>query len=175
MAVGDITSTARGSGARFNDGKVPLELLPLSVFAYGLWREDFDEEQAAAHKALMALGAWQETGAVRHLYDAMRDLGAPWHETARVLEYGRRKYAAWNWSKGMAWSIVVGCAARHLEAIIAGELDDPESGLPHRGHVGCNLVFLITFTRTFPEGDDRPRTLITPTLSPPAQVGTARG
>lgn len=42
MAIGDITSTARGTGARYNDGKTRFDLIPLSaltdcadVFAYG--------------------------------------------------------------------------------------------------------------------------------------------
>lgn len=42
MTVGDVDSTERGSGARFNDGKVPLDMIPLmaledcaKVFGYG--------------------------------------------------------------------------------------------------------------------------------------------
>ena len=159
MSVGDVTSSARGSGARYNDGKPPLELLPLRVFAEGLYRIDFTEPQQRAYDALLKLAAWQEVGGVGYLYDSIRALGSPWHDGARVLDYGRRKYAAWNWSKGMAWSIAVGCAVRHLEGIIRGEEHDPESGLTHAGHAVCNLVFLITYHTTFPEGDDRPRTL----------------
>lgn len=110
MAIGDVTSQARGSGARFNDGKVPLDLIPLSSLT----------------------------------------------DCARVFGYGRKKYAAWNWAKGMDWSVPYGCALRHLSAWFNGEDNDPESGLPHLGHVMCNLVMLSTFARTFPEGDDRP-------------------
>lgn len=160
MSVGDVNSTARGSGARFNDGKVPLELLPLRAYAESLWRADFTPSQLAAHIALHALATWQESGRVGSLHDAARAVGSPWHSCARVFEYGRGKYAAWNWAKGMAWSIPLACAARHLEKIIVhGEADDPESGLPHIGHFLCNVAMLITFQRTFPEGDDRPRTL----------------
>lgn len=42
MAIGDITSTARGTGARYNDGKTRFDLIPLAslrpaadVFEYG--------------------------------------------------------------------------------------------------------------------------------------------
>ena len=111
MAIGDVTSEDRGSGARFNDGKVPLNLIPLSAMV----------------------------------------------ECARVFDYGRRKYAAWNWAKGMDWSVPYGCLLRHMAAWFDGEDNDPESGLPHLGHAMCNLVMLSTFARTFREGDDRPK------------------
>jgi hypothetical protein len=78
-------------------------------------------------------------------------------DCARVFDYGRAKYAAWNWAKGMDWSIPYACAIRHLSAWFDGEDNDPESGQPHLGHVMCNLVMLSTFARTFPEGDDRPQ------------------
>lgn len=159
MSVGDIMSAERGSGARFNDGKPALELLPLRVLADALRADRMDPGQAAALAALRELAAWQEDGSPTHLYAALAALGNPWNEIAAVLDYGRRKYAAWNWAKGMAWSICVGCAVRHLVKIIDGEPNDPESGMPHRAHVGCNVVFLATFQRTYPEGDDRPRML----------------
>ena len=33
MSVGDVNSSARGSGARFNDGKADLSLIPLATLA----------------------------------------------------------------------------------------------------------------------------------------------
>jgi len=110
MSIGDVNSTERGSGARFNDGKPAFELIP------GIGLED----------------------------------------CARVFEYGRKKYAAWNWAKGMSWMVVFGCLLRHLYAWARGEDNDPESGLPHLGHAMCNLVMLSTFARTYRDGDDRP-------------------
>ena len=110
MAIGDVHSEDRGSGARLNDGKVPLDLIPLSAMI----------------------------------------------ECARVFDYGRNKYAAWNWAKGMDWSVPYGCLLRHMAAWFDGEDNDPESGLPHLGHAMCNLVMLSTFARTYREGDDRP-------------------
>jgi hypothetical protein len=57
----------------------------------------------------------------------------------------------------MAWSIPLACAARHLVfGMMAGEEFDLESKLTHRGHFLCNIVMLLTFIRTYPEGDDRP-------------------
>ena len=113
MSIGDVNSKERGSGARYNDGKVALELIP------GIALED----------------------------------------CARVFDYGRKKYAAWNWAKGMQWMVPFGCLLRHLYAWARGEDNDPESGLPHLGHAMCNLVMLTTFARTYPEGDDRPKGL----------------
>lgn len=31
---------------------------------------------------------------------------------------------------------------RHENAIARGEVNDPESGLPHRAHIACNAIFL---------------------------------
>lgn len=74
---------------------------------------------------------------------------------ARVFDFGRAKYAPWNWAKGMAWSAPFGCLMRHLSAWQRGEDTDPESGLPHLDHAMANLVMLTTYARTYPQGDDR--------------------
>lgn len=108
MSVGDVNSTARGSGARYNDGKPDLSLVPM-------WTLE---------------------------------------DTARVWSYGKQKYAAWNWAKGMPWSVPLACAMRHLSAIQKGELVDPESGLPHSAHVICNMQMLAHYMQNFPEGND---------------------
>lgn len=152
--IGDIASDARGSGARFNSGKPDLALVPLRLVATAA---GFTGEFAAASTALDRLGAYQETQEQRYLYSALDALGFDgWQECARVFEYGKRKYAAWNWAKGMPWTVPLACAARHLLAMIEGEAEDPESGLPHRGHVFCNVVMLLTYRSNFAEGNDLP-------------------
>lgn len=157
-AVGDVNSTARGSGARFNAGKASLELVPLTVMATAL-----KTENTPALDALFLLGRWQETGELHYLHQALRSLGPKvWEDCAAVFDYGRRKYAEWNWAKGMQWSIPTACAARHLLAAARGEALDAESGHSHAGHAACNIVMLLTFARTYPEGDDRPRFLADP-------------
>lgn len=108
--VGDINSTEKGSGARYNTGKADYSLIPLSTL----------------------------------------------EDEARVWMYGQQKYAAWNWAKGMAWSVPLACALRHLSAWQKGEELDPESGLPHLAHVMCNIRMLTLYAKTYPEGDDRP-------------------
>lgn len=167
--IGDVTSTEKGSGARYNAGKTPFELVPLHLIAASyIDLPGYDSpEQTAAVEALDALGAFQISrgnydASFEALYRVFEKLGFDgWAECAQVFDYGRRKYAEWNWAKGMQWSVVIGCAARHLKAMIDGEQIDidkpgaPGSQLPHRGHVFCNVVMLLIFMDTFEEGDDR--------------------
>ncbi|MEX3764433.1 dATP/dGTP diphosphohydrolase domain-containing protein [Paraburkholderia phenoliruptrix] len=153
--IGDVNSETRGAGARFNTGKVPLELIPLRIVADQLEHVGYADQSHI--RALRALGRFQEGAGVGALYDSITEIGADWDACADVFDYGRRKYAEWNWAKGMAWSVPIACAARHLlHGLVKGEANDRESGKPHRGHFLCNIVMLITFVRTYPEGDDRP-------------------
>jgi|TARA_R110000822_G_scaffold126445_1_gene261674 hypothetical protein len=80
-------------------------------------------------------------------------------DCARVFMFGRDKYSAWNWADGMDWLVPYDCMMRHMAAWQGGEDIDPESGLPHLGHAMCNLVMLSMFSKTHPEGDDRPTNL----------------
>lgn len=112
MAIGDINSNEKGSGARFNDNKPDYSLIPMCTL----------------------------------------------EDEARVWAYGKKKYAAWNWAKGMDWSIPFACLQRHLAAWQRGEELDQESGLPHLAHAMCNLRMLTLYSKTYVEGDDRPHT-----------------
>lgn len=111
LGIGDVHSTNKGSGARFNGGKPDLSLIPLVTL----------------------------------------------EDEARVWMYGKAKYAAWNWAKGMPWSVPLACALRHLAAFQSGEDVDPESGQPHLAHAMCNLRMLTLYSKTYTEGDDRPK------------------
>jgi hypothetical protein len=108
--IGDVNSTVKGSGARYNSNKPDMSLIPL-------WTLE---------------------------------------DEARVWDYGTKKYNAWNWAKGMPWSVPYACAMRHLAAWQRGEEIDPESGQPHLAHVMCNIRMLTLYSKTYPEGDDRP-------------------
>lgn len=108
--IGDVNSDAKGSGARYNNGKPDYSLIPLCTL----------------------------------------------EEEARVWMYGKEKYAAWNWAKGMPWSVPFGSAMRHLAAWQKGEDIDPESGQSHLAHVMCNMRMLMLYAQTYKEGDDRP-------------------
>lgn len=166
--VGDINSTAKGSGTRYNNGKAPLELIPIRVITDHWYRTNQGQPPKKEVLALESLALFQEGdgndsfGQGRyHLLDVLTHLDLKWEDCAAVFDYGRKKYAEWNWAKGMSWSIPIACAARHiLLGLMREEENDPESGLPHKGHVACNIVMLLTYLRTFPEGDDRPKGLI---------------
>lgn len=154
--IGDVNSTEKGSGARYNTGKTPYELVPLSIIGEARMLHA-EPSQVDLCMALCALGRWQEHQGREHLIEAIYMLGFEgFQEAARVFDYGRRKYAEWNWAKGMKWSAPLACAARHILAMLDEGDTDLESGLSHRGHAICNVVMLLTYEFTFPEGDDRP-------------------
>lgn len=80
----------------------------------------------------------------------------PLQDIVKVLTEGAKKYGARNWEKGIEWSRVYGALQRHLMAFWEGEDIDPESGLSHLAHAGCNVLFLLFFSQQFKNLDDRP-------------------
>ena len=73
---------------------------------------------------------------------------------AAVLTFGAKKYAADNWRGGINNSRLSASLLRHLFAIMRGEYTDPESGLPHIDHVGCNWMFLSNNLKNRPDLND---------------------
>ncbi len=74
-----------------------------------------------------------------------------------VLKFGAKKYASWNWAKGISYSRLIAALLRHTFAILRGELIDPESGLPHIDHVGCCWMFLSHHMAVRPDMNDLPK------------------
>lgn len=72
-----------------------------------------------------------------------------------VMEFGAAKYDAHNWKQGMAYSRCFDAAWRHMWAWWRGEVNDPESGLPHLGHAIVNLMFLLDWQKVGTGTDDR--------------------
>lgn len=152
MSVGDVNSDARGSGARYNDGKVQLGYIPAAILhrcEFGAWSKSPD-----AATVLNYLSQFEEGRDPAWLVLALRVID--WPDICAVFHYGAQKYAPWNWAKGMPWSVPVECAKRHLVAAMRGERTDPESGETHLGHAGCNLVMLLHYVEHYREGDDLP-------------------
>jgi len=80
----------------------------------------------------------------------------PLLEIARVLDFGAKKYAPYNWTKGIQYSRVFGAALRHLWSWWRGEDKDPETGISHLAHAGCCVLFLLQYETTRRSFDDRP-------------------
>jgi hypothetical protein len=75
----------------------------------------------------------------------------PWpavEEIVKVLEFGAAKYSRDNWKRveGAQYRYTK-AAFRHLIAYNNGEINDPESGLPHLAHVGCCILFLLALEK----------------------------
>lgn len=164
--VGDVNSNERGSGARFNANKPDLSLIPADVIARymaitsggSLPSPVIDWPKVVVH--LSSFQMKRGVSLAMPLFLALQEMdndGGGWADCARVFEYGKAKYAPWNWAKGMMWSIPLACALRHIVFGTARGVEvDAESGLPHRGHIACNIVMLLWFIDHFAEGDDLP-------------------
>lgn len=81
-------------------------------------------------------------------FDALEDL-------VKVLEFGAKKYDENNWKKGLKTTEIVESLIRHISAYLRGEDNDPESGLPHSGHIMCNAMFLSYMHKFKPSFDTR--------------------
>lgn len=70
-------------------------------------------------------------------------------EINKVLEFGAQKYAAHNWctGSGFKYSRVLNSLLRHVFAFMRGEDCDPESGLSHMAHAGCNVLFILYYLK----------------------------
>ncbi len=181
VTVGDLNSAELGTGARKSAGKPDWSQLPWWVVPD--IRVAFEEMRAVGRHmhwglVLALLGEWQrgtnfklDQAAAMTLWLSRCEIDGvllygdvgktekfpvrALEETVRVLEFGAKKYAKGNWAKGMSWSVCFNSAMSHLTKILVGEKKDEESGLPHRAHLMCNLIFLIGYRSRFPEGDDR--------------------
>jgi hypothetical protein len=161
VAVGDLDSEEQGTGARRNEGKPQVDLVP-ARFWFELFAREYNKPDRYTLvptqfvTACQALAEFQEG-----LASGSELLGSVdpfmFDEGVKVFEYGVNKYAAWNWLKGMPWSVPLGSALRHAHAlIIRDEFDDPESGLSHIGHFTCNVMMLSAYDRWYKQGNDFP-------------------
>mgnify|MGYP001827211580 CR=1 FL=1 len=155
MGIGDVTSDEKGTGARFNVGKPPMHFIPIrqQLLVYADYR--LDPQYDYLFDLLLKLARFEMREC--SISDIVKDLEiTDLHAAAFVWEYGAKKYAPFNWAKGMPWSVPLGCIARHAQAILMGEELDQESGCEHWGHIVCNVLMLEHYSRFFREGDDRP-------------------
>lgn len=170
-AVGDVNSSAKGTGARYNADKTPYDMLPIQLLLDWLTEQRAYvgrmADEGSAAEVLSHLGRWQagdDLGLDNALAASLPRYQCTsldqFAEAARVFQHVTTRpvkpYPKWNWMKGMAWSVPLGCAIRHLLALQSGEELDPETGITHWGHVQCNLIMLLHYRHAYPQGDDRP-------------------
>ena len=58
-----------------------------------------------------------------------------------VLAFWAEKYERWNWKKGFSKESIMNSMMRHMVELMDWEELDPESWLPHIGHIMCNAMF----------------------------------
>jgi hypothetical protein len=74
---------------------------------------------------------------------------------AHSLGFGAKKYGEYNFRYGMKHTKILDSLIRHALAYLAGEDNDPESGLSHIQHIGANYAMLEYLRIHHPELDDR--------------------
>lgn len=87
-----------------------------------------------------------ETGAQREKANAVPYDLVPYQEITdafvRVADFGTKKYAPWNWSKGLPRVQLLCSLLRHAFAYLRGQDRDQETGLLHTDHILWNAVVL---------------------------------
>ena len=89
----------------------------------------------------------------------------PWdavEEIIKVLQFGAGKYSPWNWAEngGFKFNRLFNSSMRHFVAWFWRREDlDPETGISHIAHLGCNVLFLLHYVlngNKFKNNDNRP-------------------
>lgn len=160
--VGDLNTKRilayKSLAGNFN---VPVSVIQ-DIFSEGIEFavENIQEAKAAIGSENKRTAEEQGNKAQRHNSDKLRwslvDFDAL-EPMVRVLEFGARKYSDHNWKKGLKTTEICESLLRHLTAYLGGEDNDPESGLPHTGHILCNAMFLSYMEQYRPDCDDRYR------------------
>ena len=71
-------------------------------------------------------------------------------EEAKVWMMGETKYGRDNWKQ--LWGdktveVAMASLLRHAFAILAGQENDPESGLDHAAHIRCNAAMILEYRK----------------------------
>lgn len=77
---------------------------------------------------------------------AILPIGAS-EEIIKVFKFGETKYSRGNYleGNGLEYSRVLNSLLRHIHAFMRGEDLDPETGISHMAHAGCNIYMLLTY------------------------------
>ncbi len=78
-------------------------------------------------------------------------------ESPAALSHGNGKYGAWNWRlTHVEMMTYLGAMKRHIDAVIAGQDTDPESGAHHLGHVAASCAIVLDARQQGTLIDNRP-------------------
>lgn len=119
-----------------------------------------------------ALHPKENTKGLRYNDDKIRyDLFEPYalEQVARIFTKGAKKYAPFNWLKGMEWSKMIASMKRHIAAFEKGEDRDFDldcegckegtcvnhTGELHIAQAAWNALGLTSYYKHYPQGDDR--------------------
>ena len=83
-------------------------------------------------------------------------------QEAAVFTFGANKYEPWNWRSGLTMARLLSASLRHIFQFLAGQDNDPESGLSHLAHARCNLAMAMWTLENRKDLDDRYTTPSTP-------------
>lgn len=76
-------------------------------------------------------------------------------EIGHVCTLGAKKYAPYNWERGMEWSRIYNSLMRHTFAFWNGETHDAETGRHHMAHAAWNAIALLVYSLRGIGIDDR--------------------
>jgi len=93
-------------------------------------------------------------------------------EIAKIYTAGAEKYTirdddgniisdgSNNWRNGLSWMDCIASTKRHIEKFIEGIDIDEETNTLHLGNACWNLMTIIDYYKSFPQGDDRPKRIL---------------
>ena len=88
-------------------------------------------------------------------------------EIAKVYTNGAEKYTDYdengnmtydgsnNWRNGLLWMDCIASTKRHIEKFVKGTDIDPETNTLHLANACWNLMTILDFYKSFPQGDNR--------------------
>ena len=169
--IGDIESQEKGTAARKNAGKPVWSFMPLQQIAMLMKQLEQNPNYAGEvdlPELTNQLGWFQARGEFKDAFRVleysyryfMHVAGLNFDEASqaviRVWEMGEKKYAKFNWMKGMPWSEIINSYQRHVMKMYNGHQVDEDSGEHHAAHLICNAMMLVHYVEHYPEGNDLP-------------------
>ena len=116
---GDRTEFSTGAVRDMHEGKGRCDLMPLNVVA-----------RLFLNGTLTSIAYFQDSGAVKHLYDVLKfcnifeNAETMLLEVAKHFEDGAKKYGESNWQKGIPVNCYIDSAVRHYLKFLRGDTDE---------------------------------------------------